>query len=415
MALNDLFHKVFVEKRNVYFSGSAGCGKTYAMKELYKQACGMGKGVALTAATGFAALNLGGQTLHRWAGILLGKGSVEQLVKLIRSNRRSLNKWLKVEILMIDEISMIGGTLFDKLDQIGRILRKNDEPFGGIQVIISGDFLQLEPINDKFVFKSNVWKEMNFHIHEFNTPYRYPDVNFYNLLQRARVGDLSDEDIKLLKDRVKPFVPDKETGIKPSILHSLNIDVAEANTVELAKLKGPDYRFMASDMIPKGLPEESVRKFLDSVVQPCLTFRIGAQVMLIKNVDPEMHLVNGSRGVVTMCDEGGVEVQFKRSKVYLTKDSFEFDMSDDPKGKKIVAVRAQIPLILAYSLTFHKIQGATLDCTIVNLGNSVFTTGMGYVALSRVRTLEGLYLSDFNSKKVRPNPEALEFVKSIKK
>jgi len=387
MASDELMDIIFEQKRNVYFSGPGGSGKSFAMKRLYEEASSREIGVALTAATGFAALNIGGQTLHRWSGILLGKENVEQLVKRIRCNKKSFIKWKTVEILMIDEISMIGGNLFDKLDQIGRIIRKDDRPFGGIQLVISGDFLQLEPINDCFVFKSKVWDEMDFYIQQFNIPYRYPDVNFYHLLQRARVGELTEEDISVLKTRIKTSVPE-ENGIKPSILHSLNMDVADANTRELAKLNGPDFRYAAKDVIPKGVPEESVKKFLDSVVQPYLTFRVGAQVMLIKNIDPENHLVNGSRGV-------------------------EVDVTDDPKGKKVVVIRNQIPLILAYSVTFHKIQGATLDCALINLGQSVFTTGMGYVALSRVRTLEGLYLSDFNPNKVKPNPIALEFIKKL--
>lgn len=407
-ALDDI---VFKQKRNVYFEGMSGTGKTYKIKDIYDKATNKGIAVGLTASTGFAALNIGGQTLHRYCGILLGKGSVDELVKVIRRNKKSLKRWKMVEMLMIDEISMVGGTLFDKLDELGRMIRRNNNPFGGIQLIISGDFLQLQPINDKFAFQSNVWDKMDFYIEHFNKPYRYPDKKFYELIQRSRFGELTEEDINVLKSRVKPY--ESSDGIKPSILHSLNADVSDANIKELNRLKGMEYRYFAKDMIPNELQEETVKKFLDSVVKSVLTLKIGAQVMLTKNLDQDLHLVNGSRGVVVRCDESGVEVRFKRGNMYLTKCDFEFDFTDDPVGKKLLVIRSQVPLILAYSVTIHKIQGATLDSVIADIGDSIFTTGMGYVSLSRVRTLEGLFLSNFNPRKIKPNPEALKFVKEL--
>lgn len=405
----EILNIIFNRKRNVYLEGPGGTGKSTILKHIYEHAKAKGISVAMTAATGCAAVNVNGQTLHRWAGILLGKGSPEELVRIIRKNPNNVERWRKTKLLLIDEISMVGGSLLDKLDCVARSIRRVPETFGGMQLVVSGDFLQLQPIKDVFAFKSRVWSELNFHVEHFSYPYRYPDKDFFELLQRAKFGELTDIDIDTLKSRMGKY---KDSDIKPTVLHSLNIDVDEANMKELVKLPPPTYKYQATDNVPASIRTDGTIKCLDNMVQQILVFRNGAQVMLIVNTDDEVGLVNGSRGVILGCESDGINVKFKSGTFFIGKHEFALEV-ETKNGKKSKATRTQIPLILAYSCTFHKVQGATLDCAVINLGKSIFTSGMGYVGLSRIRTLDGLYLSDFDPSKIKPNQEALEFVKSL--
>lgn len=408
---------VFVQRKNVYLWGPGGTGKSTMMKKLHKQAFRNNKVSYLTSATGYAALQIGGQTLHKWAGILLGKGTSDELFQLIMKNKKSLYRWQKVDVLMIDEISMIGAELLDKLSLVAQKIKNNMQPFGGITLVVSGDFLQLKPIRDKFAFDSQVWKLLNFHIEEFETPYRFINGEYFSLLQRARIGKLTQDDINALHQRL---VTEKTTykGIKPTVIHSMNIDVSSSNVRELDNLGGDFHTYSSQDIVQSKkkcnntLIISKNKKNLDGLIQPDLVLKNGAQVMLIINLDAEKKLVNGSRGIVIECQDDQVVVDFGYAQETITQHPFELDVTEDSNEIKIV--RFQIPLILAYSLTFHRVQGATLDCAEINLGNSVFASNMAYVGLSRVRSLEGLYLISFNKNKIVPDPIALKFENELR-
>ena len=180
MNTEDLISLIFEKRKNLFFSGSGGTGKSTTIKKIKQWADNYEKKCSLTATTGVAAINISGQTFHRWSGIGLGKGSKEELLSQIKKYKKTVERWRTTDILVIDEISMMGAKLFDKVNYIGQQIRKNFFfPFGGIQLIVSGDMLQLPPVHDDFCFFSKVWKECNFQIISFTIPYRFIDKKFY--------------------------------------------------------------------------------------------------------------------------------------------------------------------------------------------------------------------------------------------
>ena len=232
------------EGRNLFLSAPGGYGKSYCINELREQLEDQ-KNIYLTAPTGIAAYNIGGQTLHRFAGVGLAKGSVEDLVRKIRYNGDGMKRWIGVDILIIDEISMVGAEFFEKLDAIAKLLRHcSTKPFGGIQLIVSGDFLQLPPINDKWVFHSDVWKALDLQTITFTKPMRFSDPKFSELLLKARVGRVPKDDYAILLSRFKEYVAKRKEieswPIRPTILHPLRKSVDEDNALELSRLTSPE-------------------------------------------------------------------------------------------------------------------------------------------------------------------------------
>lgn len=382
----------------------------------------------ITATTGIASYSINGCTIHHWSGIQTGTDKPQYYV-IKNTNRDTGRNIRNCKILIIDEISMLGKNLFDKLDLIFKIMRdKYERPFGGMQVILSGDFLQLPPIHDDWVFESKNWNSFNFLPFILEKSRRYQSSSFYEMLLRIRKGSPTKADISTLESRFDAYVELKKNyskiDIKPTIIYSKKINVEEHNSKELKKCPGPNYYFYASDTI-KNMEQEYERKLskkiaagfearLEDAIPGVIILRVGAQVMLKANLNVEMGLVNGSRGVVTdiVSEPPSIKVKFMNGNIY-TIERFEWDCSD--REKRIKAKRFQVPLILAWSLTIHKTQSCTLDSIICDLGPSIFECGQAYVALSRARTLEGLYLSQFARRSIKVNKKALEFCKSQEK
>lgn len=409
--------------------GPGGTGKSYMLRSIASELVRNGKKVACTAATGVAAVNLSvpevllsGSTIHSWAGIGLADGSVNKLIAKVTHDERARKRWTETDLLIIDEISMTGAELFDKLDMIGRKIRRvPDKPFGGIQLILSGDFLQLPPVNDKWAFQSTAWAELEANLVNMilEEPKRYEDVAWFDMLLRLRKGRHTKDDIKVLRTKqvaYEEWLKSVETKkatlfVKPTVLNSKRVDVDLENDQELEKLGGPTKDFIAYDEFqPRNshARAEHYMKKLDDAIPKYIYLKVGAQVMLKANLDIEGGLANGSRGVVVEIMETGVKVKWNNGKTTLVS-KFTW-MQEDRDGK---AARSQIPLILAWSLTIHKVQGCTLDSVVCNLGPSIFCDGQAYVALSRVRSLSGLYLSEFYPPIIKTNKEALEFVETI--
>lgn len=360
-----LVNVVFVQKRNVFLSGSGGTGKSYSLKKLHSYAQSQGKTSFLTATTGVAAIHLGGRTFHSWAGIKLGKGQPSELVKMIMYKKKLVDRWRKAQLLIIDEISMFGAKLLDKMNFVAKSIRCNHRPFGGIQVIFSGDFLQLPPVNDDFCFKSEVWKELDFKYVLFNTPKRYPDVSHFYFLQRVRRAELLESDITKLVDRHtayrnSPFSKSMHSGIgkrleiEPTRLYSMKKDVEYYNLSRLDELASSPRTFLCEDRIVP-LEEEidlnlsDYGKALNNLAPEACTLKVGAQVMLTFNLDVADGLCNGSRGVVTDISDKGAYVRFLNEKTVLI-EATDWEISEE----KAIIVRRQVPLILAYALTIHK-------------------------------------------------------------
>jgi ATP-dependent DNA helicase PIF1 len=419
---------IFDQSMNVIFHGPGGTGKSYLLKQIYNNVKDiLGSRVGIVSTTGVSAFNIGGMTIHRWAGIKLGYGTPSQLILVIQKNKEALNRWRKTELLFIDEISMLGHTLFKKLDSIAKSIRNNNKPFGGIQLVLCGDFLQLPPVNDQYFVAVENYIDFNFQYVIFDIPLRYPDKEWFSILGRIRKQQQTKEDIKcLIKRQIKHFdLVEVNEGIKPTILIPLKSNVDRMNELELLKIQEKEYVYKSfdsvitsknSDDISLKAKERLLKKYkilLDSNIAPTVILKKGAQVMLIRNLDVNIGLVNGAKGIIKECRSNDVDVYFtidgKETEVNIS--SADFDMYDSET--RIIIRRSRLPLILCWALTIHKVQGCTLDKCIVDIGQNIFSPSMAYVCLSRCKMLDGVYLDQFMSSKLYCDKKILEYVEEI--
>lgn len=414
---------------SVMLHGPGGTGKSYTLRKLVKKLTDEKKIVFSTATTGIAAVNLSDNseflvtTLHSFAGIGTGDKKEDILLSIIKTKNNCFVRWKTCEILIIDEISMLGSELFRKLDYIAKCIRGNDKPFGGIILVMSGDFLQLPPVKDNWIFTSQTWNDLQIKPFIFETPKRYDDIEFFELLLRARIGKLTQKDIKILKIRVNTYSnyfkhlstlsPQQQLlTVKPTIFHSKRCDVDEYNKNELTKLDGNPVPFKAEDKFElystrkylKASKEAEYLKILDEQVPRIISFKPGAQVMLRKNLNIEAGLVNGSRGVIIAIKNGTILVKFIDGTI-IPISAHETIIYT----KKAKISRLQIPLVLAYALTIHRSQGNTLDSAIIDLGSSIFADGQAYVALSRCRNISGILISKFDPNVIRADIKAVNY------
>jgi ATP-dependent DNA helicase PIF1 len=425
-------YNMILSGQSVFLTGPGGTGKSFLIKKIVDDCASLGKKVAVTALTGCAALLLGSEakTIHSWAGIGLGREPAKKIVADIRKfpyKRKVLMRWLLTHVLIIDEVSMMTPELFELLNEVGQLLRRTIKPFGGIQVVLVGDFFQLPPVvkeeqkkEQMFVFESPLWKEMNLSICQLKEIVRQKDADFHKILEDARVGSLSDESLQVLLARQK--VEWQGLKIRPTLLFSRRAEVEMINESNLKALSGKSYTYNAETLfgptLEKGLSHQSEQvKFAvakldrDAPYKTMLELKQGAQVMLIYNMDQEAGLVNGSRGVVegfTATTPPFPLVLFKGQSSAIPIAPYGWK-SDEVEG----VIRSQIPLIMAYANTIHKMQGATLDCALIDIGPSTFEVGQAYVALSRVKDLESLYIYDLDPRAFKAHPKVLDFYKGI--
>jgi uracil-DNA glycosylase len=417
--------------QNLFLTGPAGSGKSYLIRQIVSWAESAGKTVGLTALTGCAALLLGNKakTLHSWAGIGLGRDNVDTLVASINRFPNTKRRWRRTDILIVDEISMMTPELFEKLDAVGKRVRNSAKPWGGIQLILCGDYFQLPPVvkgisgemagPGRFAFESPAWASSRLRPVVLSKIERQTDPAFQQLLNECRIGEPSEVTIALLKSR--QGLDWKSKMIKPTLLFSRNTDVDTINEKNIGALKKPLRIFDALTEItrnpdapdveiPTGEALERIVNKLDNDANyaPHLELCVGAQVMLLVNKDIEVGLVNGSRGVIIDFTGGGDPiVQFLHGDPVLV-GRHEWASNECPH-----VLRKQVPLRVAYAVTIHKSQGATLDCALVDIGASTFEYGQAYVALSRVRNLESLYIHSLVPSKIKAHPAVVTFYQHL--
>ena len=383
--------EIMLSGESVLLTGPAGAGKTFVLNQFIKFAKSEGKHVSVTATTGLAATHLGGTTIHSWAGIGVMDSLPQRYADHVTKGRREIIE--KTDVLVIDEISMLHDYRLDMVDEACRLIRKKpDVPFGGIQVIMSGDFFQLPPINRDggrmggFVVHSNAWRELDPTICYLEEQHRQDDEILLDILNALRGGDIRRHHAERLLGRVD-IEPPADTILTE--LHTVNIDVDRLNEARLDELEGDELFYTQSTTGASNYVENLQR----SVLAPAtLRLKKGALVMAVKN-SADRKYANGSIGTV-IDFEPGTEypvVEFRNGRtVSMQPDSWELR-----DGDKKRAQISQIPLRLAWAITVHKSQGMTLDAARIDL-RKAFVEGMGYVALSRVKNLENLYLSGIN-------------------
>lgn len=440
----------FEEGDNLFITGEGGTGKTTLIQYLIRSARKRNKTLQICAMTGCAALllNCNAKTIHSWSGIRLAKGDAKNVVHSVLYSSAASKVWKSVQILVIDEVSMMSKRLFDILNEIGRRVRQNSRPFGGIQVVFCGDFYQLPPVassmeldSDKFCFESNDWYTtfpLENHI-VLDTIFRQTDPHYKNILTRLRKGNIDSESIAVLKSRVGlSFDKSNHNGCVPTKLFPTRNKVDFVNQKMFELLAGDPYEYtyicksnctvymdsIGPIPIPIGdlkkcrklLNEEKIEHTLNYLLtnSPCvkqLQLKKGTVVMCTVNLDLENGICNGSTGIVEdFVLHAGIPFPIVRfTNGHKREIPIKYWQSED---YPTIAI-GQFPLCHAWAITIHKMQGATLALAEMDIGNNVFEYGQTYVALSRVKSLDGLYLTGFDSSKIKVNPKVKEFYNLI--
>ncbi len=379
--------------KNTFLTGSAGTGKTYVLNQYISYLKERKVTVAVTASTGIAATHMNGMTIHSWSGIGVKEFITQGNLVSMKSKKYLKTHLEKVKVLIIDEISMLHLNQLNAVDVVLRYFKDDLLPFGGVQVVLCGDFFQLPPIGnqgetskEKFAFMSQAWVKANLSVCYLTEQYRQNDNDLNLILNEIRTGDLSKKSYKVLQSASKNKL---DSEIEPTKLYTHNYDVDKINAEHLSKLPGVLKSFKAKTSGNKKLVETLKNSVLAG---EHLAFKIGAKVMFVKN-DKEKRYVNGSLGkVIGFNDQGIPSVKLLDGKtIYAEKENWS--IIDD--GGKTLASYNQIPLRLAWAITVHKCQGMTLDAAEIDLSKT-FETGQGYVALSRLKKLENLQLLGLN-------------------
>ena len=428
----------YVQGHNIFITGPGGAGKSALIRMIYQHAHSKFKDIHVTALTGCAAvlLNCKAKTLHSWAGIGLGNGTIEQLVTKIKKNKFAKALWKGTDILVVDEVSMLSLKLFNTLNEIGKAVRGNFKPFGGIQLIFSGDFFQLPPVGDKdepdtqrFCFESDDWNSV-FHRDcqiQLVKIFRQTDEIYSTILNQIREGKIKRKSNDLLLQYVgRPFA--ENLVAEPTKLYPTKNKVEQINVMRMSSLHGEtkefnikylkDLEMTKSDRAKRiEFTEKDIQVELDFLAgnlmcEKEMKLKIGCQVMCIVNIKSEQGdvlICNGSQGIIKeFCEITGCpKVKYNNGiEMVMVRHSWE---SDKIPGIGV----SQIPLILAWALTIHKSQGATMDAAEIDVGSGIFECGQTYVALSRVKSLDGLYLTSFDAKRIRINKKVKEFYESL--
>ena len=417
--------------KSIFLTGPGGTGKSFLLKTIYEVIPQRTeKHVAITAMTGCAALLIGrfAKTLHSWAGVGLARESAAVLAATIRRSGKALRRWLGTDILIIDEVSMMTPELLEKLDAVAKLIRRNSKPMGGLQIVFVGDFYQLPPVlkdNEEdipFVFESEIWHEIIQETVCLTKILRQTDPVFHKILGEARNGQLSTESLAILQT-IRQTKKWQDLEIKPTLLYAKRAIVDMVNDSNLKALSEDNVTFMAKTVTGTESKQEEIsatspemtrlvdKMDRDGSYMRELRLKKGAQVMLLANLNHDKGLVNGARGIVIRFQgEDDIKIPVVKFHSGIVEEIPEHCWwSQDSEG----IGRKQIPLKLAYAITIHKAQGATLDCALIDIGTSTFEYGQAYVALSRVKNLESLYVWDVEPTAFRAHPKVLNFYRHL--
>lgn len=429
--------------KSILVTGPGGTGKSELIRQIVADAKANDKKIQVCAMTGCAAdlLRCGARTIHSWAGIGMANGTVSEVTTRVYARKQKQANWKKCKILVIDEVSMMSAKLLHILDRIARKVVTPLFPFGGIQVLMFGDFYQLPPVGDKedpdsckFAFEYERWNEIIKETVVLKSVFRQTDPQFIKALHQVRVGRISKSSYNLLTNRVNASLT-PPNGVVPTKLMPIRRQVDQINKAHMAALQSESKRFKlesyvdsgsagqgsggsgnvasgtatkkASATSPATIDYEHSYLMGSCLCEKDLELKVGAQVMCIANIDMdnEKPICNGSQGIITRFDGDKPVVLFANGRV-ATMGPHSWTSEKFPE----VGIK-QVPLILAWAITIHKSQGATLDYAEIDVGSNIFECGQTYVALSRVRSFEGLRLTSFDHTKIKIDSRVIEFYK----
>lgn len=423
----------YVSGENIFITGPGGSGKSMLIKKINEHAFSRNKEIHVCALTGCASilLNCKAKTLHSWSGVGLANGTIDHLVTKIKKNKFAKTMWKQTSILVVDEVSMLSKKLFEALNAIGKEIRHNSRPFGGIQVIFSGDFYQLPPVgNDdepdtqKFCFESEQWNEIFSKQNQIQLVkiFRQTDDIYASILNQIRIGIIKRKTNDILAKQVGRNYSNIE--FEPTKLYPTKHRVEQINNMSMNQLKTEENEFVLKyhydlemskneRIIRHGINYKEMQIELDFmannlICDKTMKMKIGAQVMCVINIKTDagdILVCNGSQGIVVGYSDinGCPRVKYNNGIEMVMERNIW--VSDKIPGIGI----SQVPLILAWALTIHKSQGATLDIAEIDVGSGIFECGQTYVALSRVKSLEGLFLTSFDVSKIKINKKVKMF------
>ena len=389
---------------NVFLTGEPGSGKTHIVNAYVQYLRERGVEPAITASTGIAATHIGGYTIHSWSGVGVKRDISDYDIEMLLSKEKTARRIIDAKILIIDEISMLDATILASVDRVLRALRRRplmeEEPFGGLQVVFVGDFFQLPPVPERgeksvFAFASDSWRAANPVVCYLSEQHRQEDPLLLDLLLSMRRGAIGGDHRNHLRARIG-VLPEKEVVTR---LYTHNADVDRLNQDELIKIDGKEHRYE--------MQSQGNRTLVEALKNHCLSpqtlvLKEGAKVMFTRN-NFDAGYVNGTLGTVRGFDDGGLPIIETRSGRTILVDTIDWTIQD---GNKVLAKITQIPLRLAWAITVHKSQGMSLDAAIIDLG-AAFEYGQGYVALSRVRSLDGLFLERMSEQALMLHPQVV--------
>jgi ATP-dependent DNA helicase PIF1 len=418
--------------KNVFVTGGAGVGKSFLLKQIVQWARDHDKLVGVTAMTGAAAVLVDGTTLHSFMGIGLAKDPPETLARRVNKNVGVRTMLVAMDMLIIDEVSMMNDDIFDKVSAVLSLVRKVKQPFGGVQVVLVGDPFQLSPVEGDYFFLSKQWRDAKFDVCLLTANMRQcNDAPFKEMLDRLRLGECSAEDLGALRELRTTVFPD---GIIPTRLYSVNKDVDTINETELKTMIDGGAQGVATYKMKYGgntQVKTFSRKWAEALkLRQSIQLCIGAQVMVTRNisVSETLKLANGTRGVVLSTApssvwirlmDGSVEkIEYFKIKPYSRKyysstgeerEHAEVGLEEKEKEEECPLNVSYLPLQLAWAISIHKSQGCTLDAVDIDLGTSIFACGQAYTALSRAKDMRSVRLVDVYASSFRTNPTVLAF------
>ena len=437
---------LFVAGHNLFITGPGGSGKTHLIKSFHQHAIYTRQHIPVCAMTGCAAILLqcSAKTIHSWSGIRIARGNKEQVIQSVLHNRFALAAWKKASGIIVDEVSMMSLKVFEILENIARLVKQNSKPFGGMQVVFIGDFFQLPPVstpddpeNALFCFQSTLWHsvfKIKHHILLHTIFRQSDDPSYARILQLVRTGSLDPQSISILQQRVAiPFHKRHDPAHHtPTKLLPIRARADLLNSIMFNKISSPEVSFHitchtdfstfadSNKLIPphiirnsKSMHPNTIRAETERIInsmpcQPIIKLKIGTVVMACVNIDIDNQICNGSQGTVVQFSHNNHPIVRFHNGILTEIKPHVWQSEEFPT----IAV-SQIPIILAWAITIHKSQGATLSVAEIDIGDSVFEYGQTYVALSRIKSLDGLYISSFNPNNIKANPVVIQFYQSL--